>query len=83
MIVLITSIPVKAEFVKNKLEYTDIKDPFVKSEIYYDYNNNAFETNIEDDVEMLKVYKEFIDLNDDVDTIILIGLAGLLLIKKK
>ena len=59
----------KAEFVKNKLEYTILKDIIVKSEIYYDPNNNAFETNIEDDVEMLKVYKEFIDLNDDVDTI--------------
>ena len=55
----------KAEFVKNKLEYTILKDIIIKSEIYYDPKNNILETDIEDDKEMLSIYKEFLELNEE------------------
>jgi len=57
----------KAEFVKNALEYTMLKDIVEKSEIYYDPTNTLFETEITDDKEILSIYKEFIDLNENTD----------------
>ena len=54
----------KAEFVKNALEYTILKDIVEKSEIYYDPKNTLFDTDITDDKEMLSIYKEFIDFNE-------------------
>jgi DNA-directed RNA polymerase II subunit RPB1 len=55
----------KAEFVKNKLEYTILKDIVDKSEIYFDPQNNIFETTIEDDKEILSIYKEFLELHEE------------------
>ena len=57
----------KADFVKNKLEFTILKDIVKKSEIYFDPSNTNFETEVSDDKEMLSIYKEFISLNDNVD----------------
>ena len=44
-----------------------LKDIVEKSEIYYDPSNDLFETEIDDDKEMLSIYKEFIDLNENTD----------------
>jgi len=57
----------KAEFVKNDLEYTILKDIVEKSEIYYDPKNTLFDTDITNDKEMLSIYKEFIDFNENTD----------------
>ena len=57
----------KAEFVKNKLEFTILKDIVKKSEIYHDPLNNMMETDIPEDKEMLSIYKEFISLNDNTE----------------
>lgn len=60
----------KAEFVKNKLEYTILKDIVDKSEIYFDPKNNLFDTEINDDKEMLSIYKEFLELQyDDFESV--------------
>ena len=57
----------KAEFVKNKLEYTILKDIIQKSEIYFDPDNNMLDTEIVEDKDMLQIYKEFVELNEDED----------------
>ena len=57
----------KAEFVKNKLEFTILKDIITKSEIYFDPLNSINDTTIPDDKEMLSIYREFISLNDKED----------------
>ena len=55
----------KAEFVKNKLEYTILKDIIQKSEIYFDPENNMLDTEIVEDADMLEIYKEFVELNEE------------------
>ena len=57
----------KAEFVKNKLEFTILKDIIQKSEIYFDPKNDMLETEIVEDKDILEIYKEFVDLNEDED----------------
>ena len=37
----------KSQYVKNKLEYTVIKDIVTKNEIFYDPKNTIYETDIE------------------------------------
>ena len=49
----------KLSFVKNKLEYTLLKDIIQSSSIYYDSKNFEYKTNIEEDKELLSLYKEF------------------------
>ena len=53
----------KAEFIKNKLEYTILKDIVQKSEIYFDPKNDFVNTDINDDRDMLEIYKEFMNMN--------------------
>jgi DNA-directed RNA polymerase II subunit RPB1 len=58
----------KAEFIKNKLEYTILKDVLMSSEIYYDPLNNKLDTDIDGDKEILSIYKEFMyDGDEEVD----------------
>ena len=54
----------KALYIKNELEFTQIKDIITTSSIYYDPNNNIHETTLDDDKEMLSIYKEFLDIED-------------------
>ena len=49
----------KLSFVKNKLEYISMKDILISSSIYYDPGNIQYETVIDEDRELLKIYKEF------------------------
>ena len=59
----------KSQYVKNKLEYTVIKDVVTKCQIYYDPNNNVYETDIQEDKGMLEIYREFLIMQngDDYD----------------
>ena len=57
----------KAEFIKNKLEYTILKDIVKKSEIYFDPENKLFDTEINDDKEILSIYKEFMEFNGNTE----------------
>ena len=59
----------KVSFVKNKLEYIRMKDILISSSIYYDPNNSKYETVIQEDKELLNIYKEFseIENNDKSD----------------
>ena len=50
----------KSQYAKNKLEYTILKDIVTKNQIYYDPKNNIFDSDINDDKGMLKMYKEFL-----------------------
>uniref|UniRef100_A0A6C0L177 DNA-directed RNA polymerase II subunit RPB1 n=1 Tax=viral metagenome TaxID=1070528 RepID=A0A6C0L177_9ZZZZ len=54
----------KSQYIKNKLEYTVLRDVVVKNQIFYDPKNTIFETEIEDDTGMLEIYKEFLDLQN-------------------
>jgi len=59
----------KANYIKNIIEFTVIKDIIESSSIYYDPMNNIHETIIEEDKDMLSIYKEFIDIeNADIET---------------
>ena len=49
----------KISFVKNSLEFTLLKDIILSSSIYYDKNSATYETDIEQDKELLSIYKEF------------------------
>ena len=55
----------KLSFVKNKLEYITMKDILISSSIYYDPENSNYETVIDEDKELLNIYKEFQDLEND------------------
>ena len=59
----------KISFVKNKLEFTLLKDLILSSSIYYDKYNTNYETSIQEDKELLSIYKEFIDIENDTDEI--------------
>ena len=52
----------KSTFVKNKLEYIILKDIVKNNQIYFDPTNSIFDTVIDDDKEMLKIYQEFSDI---------------------
>jgi DNA-directed RNA polymerase II subunit RPB1 len=52
----------KSQYVKNKLEYTVLKDVITRSQIFYDPKNTAYETDIEDDKGILEIYKEFLTM---------------------
>jgi len=49
----------KAQYVKNKLEYTILKDVVTSSSIYYDPLNKEGSTFIDDDIGMLDIYNTF------------------------
>ena len=53
----------KAQFIKNKLEYTRFRDIVLTCKIYYDPNNN--ETIVEEDVGLVKLYKMFKDFEQE------------------
>jgi DNA-directed RNA polymerase II subunit RPB1 len=55
----------KLSYVKNKLEYITMKDILISSSIYYDPENADYETVIPEDKELLNIYKEFNDLEND------------------
>ena len=57
----------KSQYVKNKLEYTVLKDIVLKNEIFYDPKNTIYETNIEGDTKILEIYKEFLSLENGED----------------
>jgi DNA-directed RNA polymerase II subunit RPB1 len=59
----------KSQYVRNKLEYTVLKDVITRSQIFYDPKNTAYETDIEEDKGMLELYKEFLSMEygDDYD----------------
>ena len=52
----------KTRYIKNQIEHTLLKDIVNSSSIYYDPHNNRCETIIDDDKQMLEIYKEFLDL---------------------
>ena len=52
----------KSQYVKNKLEYTVLKDVITKSQIYYDPKNTMYQTEIEEDRGILEIYKDFLDM---------------------
>ena len=54
----------KAQYVKNKLEYTLLKDLVSKCDIYYDPLINEGSTDIDGDLGLLDIYRIF---NDDVE----------------
>jgi len=51
----------KSKYVKNSLEYTTFKDIVISTSIHYD-PNNLTETIIDEDKEMIEIYKEFCNL---------------------
>ena len=51
----------KCNFVKNTIEYTLLKDIVKNSELYYDPNNNLYDTDITEDKKFLEIYKHFLD----------------------
>ena len=57
----------KSQYAKNKLEYTVLKDIIIKNQIYYDPLNTTYETEIEQDIGMMKIYKEFINMQNGED----------------
>ena len=51
----------KTRYIKNQLEYTSFKDIISSYSIHYD-PNNTHQTIIDDDKEMINIYKEFLDI---------------------
>jgi DNA-directed RNA polymerase II subunit RPB1 len=51
----------KANYIKNKLEYTLLKDIVELSSIYYDPSNRQLDSDIEKDQQFLDMYKLFMD----------------------
>ena len=54
----------KLAYIKNVLEFTTLKDLIISSSIYYDPPNVIGKTNIEEDKELLDIYREFSELDD-------------------
>ena len=46
-------------------DYTILKDIVINSSIYYDPKNSINETDIIEDKELLLIYKEFVEINND------------------
>ena len=59
----------KISSIKNQLEFILLKDIVISSSIYYDPKNSENETVIDDDKELLKIYKEFSDIDNEDDEI--------------
>ena len=57
----------KSQYVKNKLEYTILKDVIIKNQIYYDPKNTIYQTDIPEDKELLSIYNEFLLLENGED----------------
>ena len=57
----------KAQFVKNKLEYTVLRDIITESQIYYDPKNTLNETIIQEDKGIMEIYKEFLTMQNGED----------------
>ena len=49
----------KVNYIKNQLEYTILKDIVISSKIYYEPDIDKYESTIQEDNELLKIYKEF------------------------
>ena len=59
----------KSNYVKNSLEYTLLKDIIDTCNIYYEPDNKELNSVVEEDNEMLEIYKEFNqfqDINEDI-----------------
>jgi len=54
----------KISFVKNKLEFIKMKDILISSSIFYDPENSKYETIISEDKDLLKIYKEFLSIEN-------------------
>jgi DNA-directed RNA polymerase II subunit RPB1 len=54
----------KSQYVKNKLEYTVIKNIINKCQIFYDPKNTVYQTDIEDDKGILEIYRDFLTLQN-------------------
>jgi DNA-directed RNA polymerase II subunit RPB1 len=54
----------RSTYVKNKLEYIILKDVVKNNQIYFDPTNTVFDTVIEEDKEMLKIYQEFSNIQN-------------------
>ena len=57
----------KSQYAKNKLEFTVLRDIVTKSQVYYDPKNTLYETDIQEDSEMLDIYREFLLLENGED----------------
>jgi DNA-directed RNA polymerase II subunit RPB1 len=57
----------KAQFVKNKLEFTVMRDIVMECEIYYDPKNTINETIIEKDKGIMEIYNEFLSVQNGPD----------------
>ena len=57
----------KSQYVKNKIEYTVIKDIVTKTQIFYDPKNTVYETEIKEDQGFLEIYKEFLEIEKGED----------------
>tara|TARA_B100001094_G_scaffold312283_1_gene348802 strand:- start:12572 stop:17140 length:4569 start_codon:yes stop_codon:yes gene_type:complete len=57
----------KSQYAKNKLEYTVLKDIVIQNQIYYDPSNSLFETEIEEDIGMMQIYKDFLTMEKGED----------------
>ena len=57
----------KSQYVKNKLEYTVIKDIIIKSQIFYDPKNTIYQTDIEEDKGILEIYNDFLSIQNGED----------------
>jgi len=55
----------KASYIKNQIEYTRMKDVVSMSEIYYDPGDSKYNSVLEEDNEMLEIYREFNKLTDN------------------
>jgi len=58
----------KLSYIKNMLEFTTLKDLIISSSIYYDPPNVSRKTNIEEDKELLDIYREFSELQESDTT---------------
>jgi DNA-directed RNA polymerase II subunit RPB1 len=52
----------RSTYVKNKLEYVILKDIVKNNQIYFDPTNSIFDTVIDEDKEMLKIYRDFSEI---------------------
>ena len=60
----------KANYVKNTLEYTLLRDLVNNCKIYYEPLNEKIESSIESDNDMLAIYREFSSLQNSTDDIL-------------
>ena len=51
----------KSQYIKNKLEYTILKDILISCNVYYDPSNKVLDTDIHEDKGFLDMYKLFMD----------------------